>query len=211
MASRKRKQKYIEGVEKTKTYTYLFEPSTLMFHNESVKEVFDSYISGVKIINVFLGDTSVNKYSITDAVYHILCDFSGLHAMARLKQLKRSQYYLDTYIINRNPKIGVILFKAFKGKAYNNFLLSKYNAMYSDTLLDAVKSRFIKIAEKDDIEKEDYTHAYKVLSDNEDLRKYWAKKFQCPAEYVKQLEEKINLEKEIVNIPEYYDKIQSKI
>lgn len=208
----KKRTQYIEGIERTKTYNYLFEPSITMFHNESVLEVFNSYVSGIRIINIFLGDKAegTTKYKLEDGVYHILCDLSGPHATSRLKQLKSSQYYVDSYIINREPKAGVILFRAFKGKAYNNFLTSEYNKMYTDTLLEAVKDRFVKSPVKRGKDKE-YKHAFRVLSDDPALRDAWAKRMHVDPDEVVQLASKLNLNKEVVNIKEYYDEICDKV
>jgi len=187
----KKRTQYIEGIERTKTYDYLFEPSITMFHNESVLEVFNSYVSGIRIINIFLGDKAEEtpKYKLEDGVYHILCDLSGPHATSRLKQLKNSQYYVDSYIINREPKAGVILFRAFKGKAYNNF----------------VKSPTKRGKDKE------YKHAFRVLSDDATLREEWAKRMHVDPNEVVQLASKLNLNKEVVNIKEYYDEICDKV
>jgi hypothetical protein len=210
MASKKRRTKYIEGVKRTKTYTYLFEPSVAMFHNDDVKVPFASFSTGIRIINVFLGDTDLNKYKVEDGILHILCDLSGPHAAGRLKQLQKSQYYVDCYIINRSPKVGVILFRAFRGKSYDKFLKSKYNEMYSDTLLEAVKHKFRTPPTKPG-ETSDYTHAFKVLSDDESLREEWANKIDVEPEEVQQLASKLNLKKEIVSIKEYYESVQDKL
>ena len=100
-------EKYFANVTKTKTFTYLFEPSLIMFYTDLVKNPLNSYANGIRIINVFLADLANTKFKVEDGVFHILCDLSQPDAMNQLEALKKSTFYEGCYLIKRN--VGVIL------------------------------------------------------------------------------------------------------
>jgi len=185
-------------MEFTKTFTYLFQPSLTLFHTDIIKEAFLNTDTGIKVLNVFLGDKGLNKYSEKDGVFHILCDLSHHTAKVQLEHISKSTFFIGSYIINRYPKVGVILFKSTKGKAYNNFLLSDYRNMYSIDLLESMKEDF-KIADGE------YTQAFNVLSYDKELQKKLADRIKVknPSE-LKQLASKLVITEEIVDILEYY-------
>jgi len=195
--------RYWKGIKITKTFQYLFEPSLLLYHNEDVRGILTGYLSGVRIINVFLGDTAHNTHEPKDGVFYILCDLTNKYAMEQLKKIQKSQYYKDMYIINLEPMVAVIMFQGFRGTSLEAFLSSNYSNMFSAPLLESLKSRFQMV---NDQGKLDYMHAYKVLSNSDELRQEMLTRLDLEAtpERLKQLASKINLEEEIVDIKQYY-------
>lgn len=206
--------KYYPSIEKTKTYTYLFEPSLIMFHTELVSKPLTSYANGIRIINIFLTDLKDTKHKIGDGILHILCDLSQPEALVQLKNLKESSFYEGCYLVSRAPLIGVILLRTFRGKSFQKFLESKYSEMYSLKLLEAYKEKFLVKVDN----KINYSLAYRVLTADITLKRelvaLLAENENDAAHLEKQITElasKLDLNEEVVNIKEYYERIRKEL
>ena len=201
-------------LEPTKTYKYLFEPFLKIFHTQKIRDVFDTYKTGVKIVNVFLEDLGINKYKFTDGILHVVCHIADKKSLEHIRSLsigKQGHHYIDSYMIHHNPSVIVIQFKAMRGTAFQHFLHSDYKNMFSKTMLDDldIKSRFIRGKNK----KGDliYTKPYRVFIDDPKLRTSLAKRVGVDEDELKQLASKLNFDHEIVNIRKYIEDVQGNL
>lgn len=194
----------------TKTFEYLFAPALEIFHSNALQDAFLRNTNGLKIINVFLGDTSLNKYKVDDGVFHILCDLSGPNAHLDLSAIRKSQFFLDIYVVNTDKKIMVILFQGFRGKSFKMFLDSRYGDMYkAEVLVPAIRK--FKIATPVDKNHDGtpviFRKAFRVLSNDKSLRQDLADKIGVCESSIKHLASKVNINEEVVNIKKYYENL----
>lgn len=127
-------------LKKTKTYRYLFEPTVNLYYNNEIKGILYSF----NILNVYLGDKSVEDSKLEDGIFYILVKVDDQYESKISKLKSITKYYLGSYHVgNRDDNLAIIMFKTMGGKSLNNFINSKYSEMYSEHLLDSDKDKFI--------------------------------------------------------------------
>jgi len=206
-----------ERVIPTKTLTYLFEPSLLMMHGQATAKAFlgstfNLSKDHLRIVNVFLGDSNLNFYQLEHGMLHVIVDLSGKNAMKDLEFIRSSYFYVGDYVVNaKEPLIVVILFKSFRGKSYNEFLVSRYSLMYEVKMLESYKDKFISF---EDRKKKIvvYKNNYKVLTNDEAYRKDLISDLFGNDKHppILELDSKWNLHEEVVNIKAYCESIIEK-
>lgn len=188
------------NLKKTKTYKYLFEPSIYMYYTSEIKDILFSF----NIINVYLGDKSVDHSEMTDGIFYILVkvDSNFENKINNLKQT--TKYYLGSYVVgDKQDNLAIIMFKSMTGKCLENFIQSKYSGMYSSHLLDSDKDKFIVYNTV--TKKIELSNVYHILKHSKEYHENLVQQLAIDDELAKEVwdkefDSKINPDEEMFNI-----------
>lgn len=193
---------------KTKTYRYLFEPTVNLYYNNEVRNLLFSF----NILNVYLGDQSIDHSNMEDGIFYILVKVDNNYEDKILKLKSVTKYYLGSYSVgNKSDNLAIIMFKSMGGKSLENFINSKYSSMYSEHLLDSDKDKFIvydTITKKIGLSKE-----YHILKHSNEYYQNLVRELELEEDVAKELwdkefDSKIKIQEEMFNIQSIYQNVE---
>jgi hypothetical protein len=193
---------------KTKTYRYLFEPTVNLYYNNEVRNLLFSF----NILNVYLGDQSIDHSKMEDGIFYILVKVDSNYEDKILKLKNVTKYYLGSYSVGeKNDNLAIIMFKSMGGKSLENFINSKYSGMYSEHLLDSDKDKFIVYdtsSKKIGLSKE-----YHILKHSNEYYQTLVQTLELEEDVAKELwnkefDSKIKPDEELFNIKSLYQNVE---
>lgn len=167
----------------TKTYKYLFIPSSILFFSSKIQEAFNE----IDIDDVYLWDKDF-KMKPDDGYFFIVAHLNNKF-YKKINSVTESSFFVCFYTIG--TEYVVIVMRCLKGSSWQNFLKSEYSKMFSKEVLELahIKIKFTKNPILEDI--------FHVLTRDEGLRKKLASRFLLDISEVVELDEKIDMQKEM--------------